>query len=307
MKLSMIQIKTVKSAFTLIELIVVIGLMAMLATVSIAGYSAATRGMEARAARDDTMALIRLAQQRCRIDNVPTAVIFFNKQITEAGANNDVDTVAKKAGVAVAVRMGGRLSYVRGNLLVDEFADWNQSYPKYSGETERDSEQGFRLFRMKNLIGGKPNIKLDDCSSLVTPYVKKFELEDYMINVKDRSNDFLERFGKKDNIVRWGFELKGGVMGWEVGDAYGFEIGSITLPQGYGYGNVRIDSEAKSDSAPALYFSPNPGDRFYYFTGGENVIIRAARLTSGGALAFKEVAKITPNDLKDDSDNSTMD
>ena len=37
-----------RAAFTLVELLVVIGIMAVLATISVAGYSAASRGMADR-------------------------------------------------------------------------------------------------------------------------------------------------------------------------------------------------------------------------------------------------------------------
>ena len=57
-----------RAAFTLVELLVVIGLMAMLGTISVGGYFAAVRGMADRGALQDTISLIRLAQQTCLID-----------------------------------------------------------------------------------------------------------------------------------------------------------------------------------------------------------------------------------------------
>ena len=76
--------KTVdKAAFTLVELMVVIGLMALLGTFSVTGYFAAVRGMSDRAALDDTRSLIRLAMQTCLIDQTPTAVLFYNRYVVK--------------------------------------------------------------------------------------------------------------------------------------------------------------------------------------------------------------------------------
>ena len=69
-----------RAAFTLVELLVVIGLMALLGTVSVTGYFAAVRGMSYRAAKVDTVSLIRQAMQTCLIDQTPTAVLFYNRQ-----------------------------------------------------------------------------------------------------------------------------------------------------------------------------------------------------------------------------------
>ena len=112
-----------KAAFTLVELMVVVGLMALLGTVSVTGYFAAARGMADRAAKQDTIALVRLAMQVCLIDQTPTAVLFFNRQ-TKA-ENKDGATVvsgeeskASSAGAAIAIKMAGRLSYVKGDVIV---------------------------------------------------------------------------------------------------------------------------------------------------------------------------------------------
>ena len=72
--------KTGTRGFTLVELIVVIGLMGLLATISIGGYFAAARGMAARGVVQDTASLVRQAMQTCLIDQVPTAVLFLNRR-----------------------------------------------------------------------------------------------------------------------------------------------------------------------------------------------------------------------------------
>ena len=88
-----------KVAFTLVELLVVIGLMALLGMVSVAGYFAAVRGMSDRAAKEDTVSLIRLAMQTCLIDQTPTAVLFYNRQTrVEGGSVSSEEATASSAG-----------------------------------------------------------------------------------------------------------------------------------------------------------------------------------------------------------------
>ena len=76
-----------RAAFTLVELLVVIGLMAVLATISVAGYSAASRGMADRGVIQTTVSILRVAQQTCQIDRVPTKVMFFNQKLDNSGAD----------------------------------------------------------------------------------------------------------------------------------------------------------------------------------------------------------------------------
>ncbi len=313
MKLSAVHFKKAKSAFTLVELIVVIGLMAMLATVSITGYTAATRGMEERAVVDDTISFIRMARQRSLIDNVPTAVIFSSTQVKEAGAGGDVDAMAEKAGLITAVRLGGRISYV-GTLLYDEYADWEKSYPA-TANAASSSGEGMRIYNMAKIMSNmgsgqeskSENIQMDSCSSLVNPYVEISNGEgfenDYMINTGKEIDDWLSDVAEReDDKRRYGFRVIGGlgVGQWQIGDAYAFEIASLKLPSGYGFGNISIDGEAKNDQVSAIIFWPNVAQNDSYQFTTPQITISAARLGSGGTLAYKKIRNITSDDLKDD-------
>ena len=116
-----------RAAFTLIELLVVIGLMAMLATLSVAGYGAASRGMADRGVIQNTAATLRIAQQTCQLERVPTKVLFFNQRLTDDAHNTDSSLYQ---GTAIAIKQAGRITIAPssvGGLLVDEFADWHQS------------------------------------------------------------------------------------------------------------------------------------------------------------------------------------
>jgi type II secretory pathway pseudopilin PulG len=127
MKANTTQMPSGKAAFTLVELLVVVGLMALLGTVSVTGYFAAARGMSDRAALQDSISIVRLAMQTCLIDQTPTAVLFYNRQMNVGDKVTSDEARASGAGAAIAIKMVGRISYVEGNnVLVDEFADWNQ-------------------------------------------------------------------------------------------------------------------------------------------------------------------------------------
>ena len=116
-----------QAAFTLIELLVVIGLVAVLATISVAGYSAASRGMTDRGVVQSTASALRVVQQMCQIDRVPTKVLFCNQRLTDS-SNKDDDTLCQ--GTIIGVKQVGRITIPSETLLIDEFADWHQSYSR---------------------------------------------------------------------------------------------------------------------------------------------------------------------------------
>ncbi len=279
--------------FTLVELLVVIGLMGLLATISIGGYFAAARGMVARGVVQDTASLIRQAMQICLIDQVPTAVLFLNRRL------NEKDNDGEAHGRAIAIKMAGRISYVAKNggktpdgdfisvdggaLLIDEFADWNQSYSVSVPQDQEDPKQGsVRLYRMfsgedgvKSLEGG-----FEECSSLMCAWVGYKEFgSDYMIatgsTIEDWCNDNNRGIkGNRDfsgiaydnaNNFRWGLPFHPANKGlregdWWIGDAYGVEIASLDLPPNYIFGSsVPSDTKLKSASSPSkgvLVFMP---------------------------------------------------
>ena len=105
-----------KRAFSLIELLVVISIMAVMGTVAVGGYRAMQRGMDERGTMENVNAFVRLAYQRAQIDRQPTVVYFWNETLQrESDSNNTLRVVGK----AVAVRRGGRLTDVKGKYLID--------------------------------------------------------------------------------------------------------------------------------------------------------------------------------------------
>jgi prepilin-type N-terminal cleavage/methylation domain-containing protein len=266
--------KSLKSAFTLVELLVVIGLMAMLATVSIGGYNAATRGMEERGAKDSVISLIRMAQQRAMIDNAPTAVFFFNQRLRDDSGEDGGHVVGK----AVAVRMAGRISYADGQFISDEFGDWENSYPVVG--TSSDPEMN--LYRMTNAEGG-----INSCRSQVTPYVTAKNRTEYMISCNMNTN-----------VTVYCLEVKGGASGWKVGDPYGFEIGELQLPKNYVFGSS-VPSNMEAEHTQTVLFDPQVINIYStdYFSFSP-VTISTYRQGSGGGMSVKKLDTVATSDIR---------
>lgn len=305
-----------KVAFTLVELMVVIGLMALLGTVSVTGYFAAVRGMADRAAKEDTVALIRMAMQTCLVDQTRTAVLFYNRQ-TNAGADSTDEAKASGAGSAIAIKMAGRISYVSGgggnnSIVLDEFADWNQSYPVTTSNSGDNNDFGIPFYRMTDL-SGQVQKGIDKCRSYMYTAVTAIDFDnEYMIAYGGQVQDFCRDYKKqpKDNkkfsgtsynngnSQRWGRKVRtaNGIT-WNAGDAYGIEIGKLDLPMGYIYGRQQPNS-TQIDAAGALTF--DPGD----LTGMDSYLFNLKDTISISAISgakVRKIATITSSDLKDDA------
>ena len=303
-----------RAAFTLVELLVVIGLMAVLATISVAGYSAASRGMADRGVIQTTVSILRVAQQTCQIDRVPTKVMFFNQKL-DTGQEDEADLFQ---GTAIAIKQAGRITMKPSSvdhMLVDEFADWNQSYPTMKkGETS--NAPGIRFYRMTDSDEGGD---IDSCSVLVQPSVTYYDLKDYMIQSGTTIDKWCEDHGHtandnhslnalsttvdSGNNYVWGFKAStsggGGGLGvdsWKVGDPYGIEIARIDLPKGYIFGSsAPSGTKPVSASVKAVYFdaedlNPSPS---------ASVPVSAMRPAAGGTHAVKTVGTVTKSMLDD--------
>ncbi|MBO7722133.1 MAG: type II secretion system protein [Kiritimatiellae bacterium] len=206
-----------KRAFTLIELLVVIGLMGLMATISIASYSAVTRGMSDRAALDAAKSIADAALQRANLDRTKTYLYLFN-EVVKLESDMSAGVVC---GVVVAVRPVGRITQVpESSFFCDEFGDLNQTYNSLEEEDETASESEMErqasTFRLYNVAARE--------YATVIEGVFKFELND----------SDLEADGGAP--VRWpvyGFRKTGGAATFKVGDQYGQEFAVTRLPPGY--------------------------------------------------------------------------
>ena len=307
--------------FTLVELLVVIGLMAFLATVSAGGYYSITRGMASRGAIQDTASIIRFAMQTSLIDQVPTAVLFMNFRSDKAEKGGDA------YGRAIAIRMSGRISYVAqrgssvngvstGPMLVDEFADWNQSFT-HDGVSGRES-LSIRIYRMQD--EGKMKNGLENCSSLMCNWVGYADLDifnsEYLVgancNVEtwcglhDKDKNTAYSAYDNGNAYRWGLPFHSQnsnglkVGDWHAGDAYGMAIAEFTLPKNYIFGeSVPKNTKIAKANPGALVFWPDKvtSSQSYEFSSVEDVVI--SQLMDVEGKDIREVGKITRESLKD--------
>lgn len=219
-----------KRAFTLVELLVVVGIMATLATVSIGSYFAVVRGMSDRGALAAATSVISLALERARIDMQPTVVYFYNELVQNKDSTKGTDLLV--AGVAVAVRRAGRISRVNGDLIHDEFADLERTYDLADNPNSLQSDT-FRLYRF--------NFSRMQYSSVYSESVEDpIGNEKYLIeHPVDR--DFTAPSGDKENpdnkMLSYAFKVKSGFSGWRAGDTYGYEFARIRLPDNYLFGS----------------------------------------------------------------------
>ncbi len=230
-------------AFTLVELLVTMGLMAMLATIAIAGYYGAVRGMTERGAKQDVASLVRLAQQRALVDEVPTAVFLMNQKLRDD--NLDTGEAERIVGLAVAVRMAGRISMIKNDVLIDEYSDWRNSFP----ETGTSSARGTRMRLYRLVDVGSGSSQDSSCYSVVDDHVTPVELD---------AEELLMASISTNNLVVYGFKKRsGGSAAWKVGDPYGFEIATVQLPAGYIFEGGRPSQVGDVLPAKHFFFFPD--------------------------------------------------
>ena len=301
-----------RAAFTLVELLVVIGIMAVLATISVAGYSAASRGMADRGVIQTTVSILRIAQQTCGIDRVPTKVLFFNQRLSD-GSGQDKTTLYQ--GTAIAIKQMGRITIPHATMVIDEFADWHQSYPMLEpAELNQNDSPGMLIYRMTH---DDQNQAVDRFSMKVKPFVTYYKSLDFMIEANTTIDQWCKNHRREagDNRPRgasssyvdngnnyvWGFmESKDNTglkaANWRVGDPYGVEIARIDLPKGYIFGNDPPNEDVlEASSVKPVYFEPTELEPK---PSGDVPVYAMRRL--GNTYTAKLVERVTESMLKDD-------
>lgn len=244
-----------KHAFTLIELMIVVGIMAFLGVTATGGYAALQRGMAENGATKVAASLLKAAKERAMVDRVPTAVFCYNRLLREA---TDVDN-AIVVGEAVAVRRAGRISWVSGNLLCDEFADLASSYDLASDETDALNFKGMKLWRFD--ADGANKIS-DMAYSVVSSAVTPVEINGWTFGGWAEG----DQVGNSNlTITAYAFVNTGtsqhSPANWRVGNAYGFEFATVQLPHDFTFGSGSVPSKV-GDVSPAgvLFFDPDEYD-----------------------------------------------
>lgn len=282
----MTTMRTIKKGFTLVELLVVMGLVGALATISTGGYYAVVRGMEERGALSAATGIIRAAQQRARVDRVPTAIYFYNELVSPETS----DDYAKAQGVAIAVRQAGRISFVSGNKLFDEFSDLGETYGVPDPDNPRDDSKisnvsGRRLYKMAQLGENKLDYTLVGSSVILGG-----SGEQHFIHWSTQDNE--------QEMPMYAFvkhSQDDGTATWRVGDAYAFEFATVRLPVGYVFGpDYPKDVNTPIKPIKTVVFDPDKtGDTLEH-----TIDVHALRTGSSGAPEVQPVGT-TKSDPKD--------
>ena len=272
-----------RKGFTLLELLVVVGIMGLLGTASIGAYRSITRGMEERGALQNASQFMHAALQRAMIDRQPTAVYMWNETI-RARTEDDNEIVVGKA---VAVRRAGRISRVDGNLLQDEFADLNLTYSVADGQGKSSRMQ---LYKFPT---GSEKLK----RYTVHDTVQKREVQEvYLLDPADGSEEKpggqLPLPQDDGAIPVYGFVCDSGSGDWKTGNAYGFEFMTIELPKNFIFGNGYQSDRVSSREVGSILFGGGGGG--YQEIGGnassgKTVDIYAIRQDSSGGMSAVKV------------------
>lgn len=246
-----------RRAFTLMELMVVVGIMAFLGLAATNGYNALRRGIAERSAVDAASAILKAAKERAAVDRAPTAVFFYNRLLRKATADDN----AVVAGEAVAIRRAGRITYASESYLVDEFGD----FCNYDivGKDDIKSQKGMRLWKFNGGSDLDYAVVADAVCEIDIPARSFMPWAD---GVAAESNHMI----RVEALYK-----KSGSASFNVGDAYGFEFQKLRLPHGFIFESGVPTSVDGITRAKAVYFEPSSGD--------EEVAVKACRTSSDGS------------------------
>ena len=281
-----------KRGFTLMELLVVIAIMAIMGSLTVAGYRQMKRGMEERSVMDNVNQFIRSAYQRAQIDRQNVIIYFWNETLRD----QTDDEFAVVVGKAIAVRQQGRVTHTGPGFICDEFGDFEFKNVAYASPTEAEEgsssmssssgekKGGLRLYKVSGNKDKEPDW------SIVSE-------ETRLVDGEGRDEPLMFSDDKDDNkkkIRLYGFEVVNDKQstGWKVGDAYGFEFGSITLPKGYTFGKnystKASDSPIDEDSYYVMRFkASSPGSNSG--ESGDTIEIFSLRPGKGGQFTAKSI------------------
>ncbi|HPB11027.1 MAG TPA: type II secretion system protein [Kiritimatiellia bacterium] len=236
-----------RDGFSLLELLAVMAIVAMLSTLAVTSYFSAIRGMSSRTARRGLTNALSMARQRACIDGCRVSLIIFNEA---AGFDTSGSKVSDLAASYVVCRELGRFSFVREDLLFDEFADLNKLFrEKLSTDTSSDSVAG--AIRLYNLSAGS--------WSLVRPYVVKANVGS-KADLLYSGNSFQIEAYAFQRLTGSGMQSSGGGPTWRPGDSYGIEVMPVqSLPKGFSFRelNANASSDASLTDVRHVTFEPD--------------------------------------------------
>ena len=267
-----------RSAFTLIELLMVVAIMGILGTVTVGGYRAMQRGMEERGVMENVNHFIRAAYRRAKIDRQPTAVFYWNETLREESADGTETIIV--VGKAVAVRRAGRVSRYKDPFIFDEFGDLDKERLIVDAYDEDNDNADSGSVEDENLV---PIYKMTSKGSSGRALASQTTVNKTAENV-ERMLSRMEDV--KIPCYAYRVEDKGSAGTWKPGDAYGFEFAEIQLPHNYIFGS----DYNRSTRAPVTIGTPiwfDVGD-----SASVNLEINSLRQSGSGEFKPEKVGKV---------------
>lgn len=270
-----------RRGFTLIELMVVAGIMAFLGTAATGGYNAFQRGMAERGATGAASSLLKAAKERAFVDRTATMVFCYNRLLREATDDENAIVV----GEAVAIRRAGRITHVDGEYLIDEFADILGSYDVVEDSAIQD-RSGIRLWKFDDVEMSQADYSV--IADAVTPYdpgnsyLQTYEgwafgennNPDAVNASADLSTEKPKNGNRKVVTLSGGMKCllyafrdlgKGTIQAgtWKVGNGYGFEFAHVQLPHDFIFNGSIPTRLGEIANVRVMYFDPwtNDGDK----------------------------------------------
>lgn len=261
-----------RKAFTLLELMVVVAIMAALATLSVGGYRALAKGMKDRSAIVAVQTLVDAARQRAGIDRSTVAVYFYDELLQKADDSTGADTVGR--GVAVAVRPAGRISAVDGQAFYDEFADLDKAYSHDGSGSGRST---MRIYKMSD--GSYADVDTEvvelDASALYLLTGEEIGGQNGAAPSGDDGGKLIRMFGFK--------KVSG--ASFSAGDMYGGEFASVTLPDGYYFGSSAPTQVGRARIGSPMTITPSSAAApvtIYAMKAGSRELEKVGTTTTGG-------------------------
>lgn len=262
-----------KKGFTLLELLVVVAIMGLLGAAATGSYSALVRGMRERAAVTTASAMLRMAKERAHIDRQPTAVFCYNR-LLKAPTSTENGVVV---GVMTAVRQAGRLTFVSGRNLCDEFADLDKTYEVEENETKLANGGGVRLYKFEGTSMSEMKY------SIISTRVRPYETSIYLASLNDGNG------GTTNHVMTAYYDLNRSIHQptWRAGDSYAFEISESFLPEGVIFGSSVPSSTTSDTLVSTLVFDPAS-------SSDKTVTLSSTRPDSSGSpKAFNQIGTAT--------------